>query len=35
VDHLYSLLKQYEVPVPSEDLVLHEDLHEKRDEYRR
>lgn len=35
VDQLYNLLRQYEVKVPSEDLVLHEDLHERQQEYRR
>lgn len=35
VDQLYNLLRQYEVKVPSEDLVLHEDLHDRQQEYRR
>ena len=35
VDQMYNLLQQYEVKVPSEDLVLHEDLHERQQEYRR
>ncbi|RYG64392.1 hypothetical protein EON64_14090, partial [archaeon] len=35
VDQLYNLLQLYEVKVPSEDLVLHEDLHERQQEYRR
>jgi dynein heavy chain, axonemal len=35
VDQLYNLLQQYEVKIPSEDLVLHEDLHERQQEYRR
>ena len=35
VDRMYNLLKLYEVSVPSEDLVLHEDLHDRRDEYKR
>ena len=34
VDQMYNLLRQYEVKVPSEDLVLHEDLHERQMEYR-
>jgi dynein heavy chain len=35
VDQLYNLLQQNEFKVPSEDLVLHEDLHERQQEYRR
>eukprot|EP01038_Epipyxis_sp_PR26KG_P008413 gene8413-11380_t len=35
VDQMYNLLQQYEVKVPSEDLVFHEDLHEKQLEYRK
>ena len=31
---MYNLLQQYEVTIPSEDLVLHEDLHERLQEYR-
>jgi hypothetical protein len=34
VDQMYNLLQQYEVKIPSEDLVLHEDLHERQQEYR-
>ena len=34
MDQLYNLLQQYEVTIPSEDLVLHEDLHERLQEYR-
>ena len=32
---MYNLLQQYEVTVPSEHLVLHEDLHDRLAEYRR
>ena len=32
---MYNLLQQYEVTVPSEHLVLHEDLHDRQAEYRR
>ena len=32
---MYNLLKLYDVQVPSEDLVLHEDLHDRRDEYKK
>lgn len=35
VDQMYNLLQQYEVKVPSEDLVLHEDLHDRQQEYRK
>jgi dynein heavy chain len=35
VDQMYNLLRQYDVKVPSEDLVLHEDLHDRQAEYRR
>jgi len=35
VDQMYNLLRQYDVKVPSEDLVLHEDLHERQAEYRK
>jgi dynein heavy chain, axonemal len=35
VDQMYNLLRQYDVKVPSEDQVLHEDLHERQQEYRR
>eukprot|EP01041_Mallomonas_annulata_P002945 gene2945-5789_t len=35
VDQLYNLLQVYEVQPPSEDLVAHEDLHEKQTEYKR
>lgn len=35
VDQMYNLLQQYEVKVPSEDLVLHEDLHDRQLEYRK
>jgi hypothetical protein len=34
VDQLYNLLQQNDVKVPSEDLVLHEDLHDRQSEYR-
>lgn len=35
VDQLYNLLQLYEIAVPPEDLVLHEDLHERQGEYRK
>ena len=35
VDRMYNLLQQYDVTVPSEHLVLHEDLHDRLAEYRR
>jgi dynein heavy chain len=35
IDQFYSLLQLYDVNVPSEDLVLHEDLHEKQQDYRK
>jgi dynein heavy chain len=35
VDQMYNLLQVYEVKVPSEDLVLHEDLHDRQQEYRK
>ena len=35
VDQMYNLLQQYEVKVPSEQLVLHEDLHDRQAEYRK
>lgn len=35
VDQMYNILQIYEVAVPPEDLVLHEDLHEKHMEYRK
>jgi dynein heavy chain len=35
VDQMYNLLRQYDVKVPSEDLVLHEDLHDRQAEYRK
>jgi uncharacterized coiled-coil protein SlyX len=35
VDRMYNVLQQYEVTVPSEHLVLHEDLHDRQAEYRR
>jgi len=35
VDQLYNLLQLYEVNPPSEDVVAHDDLHEKQMEYRR
>ncbi len=31
---MYNLLQQYDVSIPSEALVLHEDLHERQQEYR-
>jgi DNA repair ATPase RecN len=34
-DQLYNLLRQYDVKVPPEDLVLHEDLHERQQEFRK
>ena len=35
VDQMYNLLQQYDVVIPSEDLVLHEDLHERQANYRK
>lgn len=35
VEQMYNLLQHYEVVVPSEDIVLHEDLHEKIVEYKK
>lgn len=35
VDQIYNLLQHYEVQVPPEHLVAHEDLHEKLHEYRK
>ena len=35
VDQIYNLLQYYEVLVPPEHLVAHEDLHERLQEYRR
>lgn len=34
VDQLYNFLAQYEVQIPSEDLVSHEDLHEMQQQYK-
>jgi hypothetical protein len=35
VDQIYNLLQHYEVQVPPEHLVAHEDLHERLHEYRK
>jgi len=35
VDQMYNLLQQYDVVIPSEDLVLQEDLHERQSNYRK
>lgn len=35
VDQIYNLLQHYEVSVPPEHLVAHEDLHERLQEYRK
>ena len=35
VDQIYNLLQHYEVTVPPEHLVAHEDLHERLQEYKR
>ena len=35
VDQIYNLLQHYEVQVPPEHLVAHEDLHERLQEYKR
>jgi hypothetical protein len=35
IDQLYNLLQLYEVTIPPEDLVAHEDLHDRQVEYRK
>jgi dynein heavy chain len=35
VDQMYTLLQSYDVVIPPEHLVLHEDLHDRQAEYRR
>ena len=35
IDQMYLLLQNFEVAIPSEDMVLHEDMHDKQQDYRR